>query len=203
MNLLRQAEYRVQPWQNGGGTTRLVAASPLDAGYSAALDWQISLPSIAKDGPFSVLPGLDRQWLMLEGEGLELDCRMSAASAPLSIKVEHALEPIAFSGAWTTAARLRRGPVTGFSVLSRHAKFAAILRIHELRDTTAIEKPAGETLLLFLATGSVRALGGGASAALEHFDSILMQAPGFEACSFSVANWAQTATIIEVRLAAV
>ena len=181
----------------------MIAASPVDAGYSAALDWQLSLPSISKDGPFSPLPGLDRQWLMLEGEGLELDCRMSASGTPFSIKVEHPLQTIAFSGDWTTAARLRRGPVTGFSILSRHAEFAAILRIHELRGTTAIEKPAGETLLLFLAAGSVHALGGGASAALERFDSILMQAPGFEACSVSVANWAQSSTMIEVRLSAV
>jgi uncharacterized protein len=200
VKVLRQADYSAQPWKNGGGTLRLVAASPAEAGYSAALDWQVGIPTIERDGPFSPLPGLDRQWLMLEGDGVSLDCRPQTSDKPVVIGVGRVLEPIAFSGDWATSARLTRGPVTGLSVLSRRGAVAAILDIIEIRGTVPIEKPAGEVLLLFVAKGSVRAFASGAAVSVDRLDTALFSDPGYAACTLSVAGWANSATVVRIRL---
>jgi environmental stress-induced protein Ves len=40
MRLLRRGDQPVQPWKNGGGTSRLIACSPADAAYDA-VDWHV------------------------------------------------------------------------------------------------------------------------------------------------------------------
>ncbi|HEU4539125.1 MAG TPA: HutD family protein, partial [Polyangiaceae bacterium] len=60
-----------QPWKNGGGTTREIAAMPPDAGTSG-FAWRVSVAEIARPGPFSAFPGVDRQIVLLAGEGVRL-----------------------------------------------------------------------------------------------------------------------------------
>lgn len=57
-----------QPWKNGGGRTRELLREP------AAGDWRLrlSLADIDADGPFSAFPGVERWFVVLEGEGVAL-----------------------------------------------------------------------------------------------------------------------------------
>ncbi|GAA0752194.1 HutD family protein [Ideonella azotifigens] len=58
-----------QPWRNGGGVTRELAAWP------DATDWQLrlSVADIERDGPFSAFPGIARWFVVLSGDGVRLD----------------------------------------------------------------------------------------------------------------------------------
>jgi environmental stress-induced protein Ves len=57
-----------QPWRNGGGVTRELLAWP------DAADWQLrlSVATIGKNGPFSAFPGVQRWFVVLEGDGVQL-----------------------------------------------------------------------------------------------------------------------------------
>ena len=56
------------PWKNGGGVTRLLAAS----GDQTQTHWRLSLAEIQKDGPFSTFPGWERILTIVDGDGIDL-----------------------------------------------------------------------------------------------------------------------------------
>ena len=58
----------LQPWRNGGGSTRELFAWPTRE------DWifRISLANVEKSGPFSAFPGIDRHIAIVEGNSLSL-----------------------------------------------------------------------------------------------------------------------------------
>ena len=65
----------VTPWKNGGGSTRELACWPPSAGAGADMDnfgWRVSVATIAVPGPFSAFPGVDRQIMLLQGDGVHL-----------------------------------------------------------------------------------------------------------------------------------
>jgi environmental stress-induced protein Ves len=67
VQIIRVADQPDMPWKNGGGTTReLLAAPPGDQG----LAWRISVATIARDGPFSRFPGVERTLVGLAGVGV-------------------------------------------------------------------------------------------------------------------------------------
>ncbi|MBX3724563.1 MAG: HutD family protein [Xanthomonadales bacterium] len=77
MRVLPANDYRVEPWSNGGGFTRVIAAGRhracrnVDPGR-CPWDWRLSLAEIARAGPFSALPGVARQLMLVEGGPLLL-----------------------------------------------------------------------------------------------------------------------------------
>ena len=70
IRFLAASERRAQPWKNGGGITREIAASP-DGAALDAFDWRVSMAEVAAAGPFSRFEGVDRILTVLTGE-LEL-----------------------------------------------------------------------------------------------------------------------------------
>jgi uncharacterized protein len=51
--------FREQPWKNGGGLTREIAAGDF---------WRLSIATIDRSGPFSEFPGYDRTIVAIEGD---------------------------------------------------------------------------------------------------------------------------------------
>ncbi len=56
-------------WANGRGITHEVIASP----NSEDWDWRLSIAEVSEDGPFSVLPGVDRILVVATGNGIILN----------------------------------------------------------------------------------------------------------------------------------
>jgi environmental stress-induced protein Ves len=74
-----------QPWRNGGGQTRELVRWPED---TSSWRLRISLASVTRSGPFSLYPGVQRWFSVVEGNGVALrvagkEYRLNAASAPL------------------------------------------------------------------------------------------------------------------------
>ena len=156
MQILRAHGHRALPWKNGLGVARIIASQPPEAGYDS-LSWQIGTTSIEADCPFSSLPGLDRQFMMLQGKGVELHCRAANGNPDLRTTIDRPLEPFAFSGDWRTECRLLGGPVQVFNVLARRAVVTARVAILMIEGDTVLEAPAGESLLAWVAGGSLDA----------------------------------------------
>jgi environmental stress-induced protein Ves len=84
MKIVKLADVAPQPWRNGGGTTRDLAAWPSAAHWA----WRISVAEVARDGPFSGYPGIARWFAVVQGAGVVLhfgddDRRMGPESLPL------------------------------------------------------------------------------------------------------------------------
>ena len=173
MKILRRSDYQSIPWKNGRGIAHQIAASPAGAGYDN-FDWQVSRPEIAADGPFSSFPGLDRQFMLVTGNGLTLKIRSSTDGLSFDRPIDAPLEPFAFCGEWDVECVLRDGPVQVFNVMSRRGRAGARLEIVEAGAARPIAKPAGETLLVYVARGPVKAWGRWGKATLAADDSILV-----------------------------
>ena len=75
-----------QAWRNGGGVTRELLTWPAAAGDDWAL--RVSVAQIAREGPFSAFPGVDRWFAVVDGAGVALQFgtrtyRLTPDSAPL------------------------------------------------------------------------------------------------------------------------
>ncbi|MDL5037051.1 HutD family protein [Comamonas resistens] len=114
------------PWKNGGGSTREIVCFPPGAGMDS-FAWRISVAMISQAGPFSAFPGIDRQIMLLDGDGVQL---VSAAAG-----IDHALQqrwqPFAFSGDVALDCSLLGGTSTDFNVMTRRGQWSAEVSIHD------------------------------------------------------------------------
>src|SRR5690349_8702881 len=117
MRLLRSSDYRRMPWKNGGGETRQVAVWPAGASLDA-LDWRVSLATVASDGPFSTFAGVTRTLCVIQGAGIELSIRDEPPQALYTSS-----EPCTFDGEAPASASLIRGPIVDLNVMSRRGRF--------------------------------------------------------------------------------
>ena len=95
-------------WANGLGTTLEVCTSPSTIPW----DWRLSIAEIHQDGPFSILPGIDRALLVAQGAGMTLHLAGVAHSLGL-------FEGVEFSGDLEARATLKDGPVRDLNLMVR------------------------------------------------------------------------------------
>jgi len=184
MRIVRRDACPVQPWKNGGGVSRLIASAPPAAGYDA-IDWHVSRPTIAAGGPFSHLPGLDRQFMLVSGAGVVLHCRGDGAD--FSQRIDTPLAPFAFRGDWAVHCDLIDGPVEVFNVMTRRGLVGATVELHSFGTVPAmLRKPAGEVLVAWCPRGPLTAFGSWGTALLDHDDAVLVDEP--EATEFALAS---------------
>lgn len=109
MRLQRASTRQPMPWRNGKGVQYEIAADgPLPDGWT----WRVSTADIGEDVPFSVYPGVVRDFCVAEGNGVVL-CIDG---------VDHACEPFSvtrFSGAAEVSSRLVNGPVRALNLMQR------------------------------------------------------------------------------------
>lgn len=102
----------IVPWRNGGGSTRELAADPDVAATDPPFRWRVSVATVARDGPFSRFPGVERTLWLLSGKGLTLSLpdREIVLDLPLSAAT--------FAGDVDVTARLHDGPVEDLNVMA-------------------------------------------------------------------------------------
>jgi environmental stress-induced protein Ves len=154
-----------------------IAVSPRAAGYDD-LDWQVSRPEISADGPFLSLPGLDRQFMLVDGAGLTLRVRSADEGIAFDRRIDAVLDPFAFRGEWDVTCTLLDGPVQACNVMTRRGRAGARLDIVASSAAQPVAKPAGETLLVYVARGPVDTWGTWGKATLAADDSILVDEEG-------------------------
>ena len=103
----------VSRWRNGGGETREIISYPPGA---ADFDWRISIATIARDGDFSLFPGVDRIITLLSG-----DVTLYSGDRLIQHLVLH--QPFAFSGEQALAARLSGAHSTDFNIMARRSRY--------------------------------------------------------------------------------
>lgn len=112
------------PWKNGGGTSRELLAWPHKENWKV----RVAVADIAKNGPFSAYPGVDRWFAVLSGEGVRLNGHA----------LDRASEPWQFDGGTPVYCELTGGPTEDFNLMLSGAQ--GVLRKVKGRHEVACRK---------------------------------------------------------------
>lgn len=114
MSLQIFRDHAAMPWPNGAGITYEVTRYP-DTGD---FDWRISLADIDNDCPFSVMPGVDRGIVLMEGN------HMILANLEQKLRID---ELVAFNypGEIAYDCTLPVGPAKDLNIMTRRGKFTS------------------------------------------------------------------------------
>ncbi|MDB5458253.1 MAG: hypothetical protein JWP92_3838 [Caulobacter sp.] len=168
LTALPAADRLAQPWKNGGGTTREVAAFPGSGGFD--FDWRVSLAEVSAGGPFSRFPGVDRILTVLEGAmRLTIEGREPVA-------LDAAAGPYAFPGDLDCAAEVI-APVVDLNVMTRRGAVTATVSRWIVADPIQVPLTTSLTLLV-LAEGEARLTLGGRSETLGRYDAARIDGGG-------------------------
>jgi len=113
------------PWANGRGTSYEIAS---DRNAAGEWTWRVAIAPVVLDGPFSSLAGVDRELVIIEGNGMVLDVDgKSVECLPGQV--------VRFAGESTTSARLVDGPVVDLGLMTvRDAVAGSMSIVADLGD---------------------------------------------------------------------
>lgn len=156
LSLLSPSDYQRTRWKNDGGwTTELARSGGED------FRWRCSIADIERDGPFSPFPGIERDLLLLEGNGMELDIAGIGTR-----RLTHRFERVHFPGEAAVDCNVLAGPTRDFNVMARRDAVRAEVVARPLVGPMVIfPDPACEWLLHML-TGEAHARTGDAAETL-------------------------------------
>ena len=130
------------PWKNGGGSTRELACWPPGAGMDA-FGWRVSVATIAAPGPFSAFADVDRQIMLLDGDGVCL------TSSGWRHALDQRWQPFAFSGDEPVDCAMLGGASTDFNLMLRRGAWSGHLQVlREVPSQTQVQTQAGLCMVL-------------------------------------------------------
>lgn len=148
-----QSARRVR-WRNGAGWTREILSWPPSgaagdgADAATAWDWRLSIADIESDGPFSSFPGIERECLLLRGEGVRLQIEPAEA---------HTLSPpsgrLRFDGGYAASATLVNGRVEVLNLMWRRDRIQASTWHRPLVGTMVVFVDPGSRWLVHVLAG--------------------------------------------------
>jgi environmental stress-induced protein Ves len=165
LTLHRAADCRRVRWKNDGGWTTEIAREP--AGDAADFRWRISIADIESDGPFSAFPGIDRDLLLLSGNGIELDID----DAP-PLRLSGRFQRVRFDGGARVDCRLLAGPTRDFNVMTRRDALQAEVMARPLVGSMVLFPETGVTWLAHAFSGSAEVRAGERKQALDTADTL-------------------------------
>lgn len=116
--LIRANDYRRERWKNGLGWTREIMRSPPRGDWN----WRLSIAEIEEDAPFSRFDDVDRELVLLSGNGLALHFDDGPEQVLLP---PH--DRVRFRGERSVSGRLVDGPTQDFNLMWRRDRIEARL----------------------------------------------------------------------------
>lgn len=167
-------EYRRLRWKNGAGWTREICACRMDGreGIDAAeWDFRLSIAEIEADAPFSSFPGVERELVLLNGNGLRLrfdDGGLQTLLPP------H--DRARFAGECALTGQLVDGRTEDFNLMWRRDAVQATLWHRPLVGAMVVFVDAGACWAAHLLAGQARVEGETSGGALTQGDTALLHA---------------------------
>ena len=146
MRLQRAEAHRKMTWANGLGSTDEVLAFPRSDGWT----WRLSIADVTADGPFSLLPGVDRCLAVASGNGMTLHIGATA-------HVLARFDSVTFSGDCEAHAELVDGPVRDLNVMVRRGYGHGMPSLHVERFNEGAEFGFDGGVAIVVLDGSVTA----------------------------------------------
>ena len=127
MRIQRVDEHSAMPWANGLGTSYEVAS---DRNADGEWTWRVAIAPVVLDGPFSVMPGVDRELVVIEGNGMVLNVDDESVKCMPG-------QVVRFSGDSVTIARLLDGPTVDLGLMTvRGSVTGSMLVVVDVGDVT-------------------------------------------------------------------
>ena len=165
--LIPATEYRRERWKNGLGWTREVLRWPREG---EQWDWRVSVAEVDKGGPFSSFPGVDRELVLLSGEGMRL---VFEDGGDVELRPPHGRHR--FAGERALAAELFNGPTQDFNLMWRRERVSASLLHRPLVGPMLFFAEPGVRWLAYLISGRATVKDQLLPLALEQGDSVLLE----------------------------
>lgn len=150
--VLRARDYRRMRWKNGAGWTSEVFRVP----DSDDWNWRLSIADVETDAPFSAFPGVERELVLLSGNGMRL--RFDDGTT-------HELLPphgtLRFSGECPLVGELLDGPSRDFNVMWKRGEVAVQLWRRPLAGAMVLFADPGETWVVHMLAGQAHFSGSG------------------------------------------
>lgn len=162
-------EHRRERWRNGLGWTRLIVAWPE---APEAWRWRLSIAEIEQRAPWSPFPGVDREQVLLEGEGLRLHFGEGA--------VRELAPPFGrtrYTGEEPVTGEPLGGRAVALNLMWRRDAVRADLWRRPLVGPMLFFADAGETWLLYLLAGQGRFDDASGLPPLGHGDAAVLASP--------------------------
>lgn len=161
-------EHRRERWRNGLGWTRAIAAWPDGPDWR----WRLSIAEIEQVAPYSPFPGVDREQVLLEGEGLRLrfDDGQTLDLAPPCGQAR-------FAGERPVTGEPVAGRAVAFNLMWRRDAVRADLWRRPLVGPMLFFADADETWALYLLGGQARFDDASGLPPLEQGDLALLASP--------------------------
>jgi len=158
VRILPAQHYRRERWRNGAGWTREIVRLhgadergwiPADGGEGAD-DWDVrlSIAEIDHDCAFSAFPGIERELVLLRGDGVEL-----AFADGHVVMIDPPHGRTRFDGAQSPGCRLQHGPTHDFNLMWRPQRVQAQLLHRPLVGSMVFFAGAGVTWAVYLLSG--------------------------------------------------
>ena len=162
-------EYRRIRWRNGQGWTREIHAE----GTAEDWSWRLSIAEIEHDAAFSLFPGVDRELMLLSGDGLRL--RFDDGEC---VELSPPHDRHRFAGERALTGELVDGTTHDFNLMWRRDRIRATTWHRPLVGPMVIFVEPGSTWVVHLIAGQARfdatsglpALAAGDTAMLEAGD---------------------------------
>jgi uncharacterized protein len=159
-------EYVRVRWSNGLGWTREIARGP----EGDAWDWRLSIAEIERDAAFSRFEGIEREMVLVEGNGLRL--RFGNG------RVDELLPPhagVRFPGEAQVQGEPLEGRATAFNLMWRRARIDAQLWRRPLVGAMVVFLDPRETWAVHLLAGQARFADGSRAPPLAMGDTALLR----------------------------
>ena len=150
--VLHASGYRRMRWKNGAGwTSEILKVHGSDVRDTNDWHWRLSIAEIETDAPFSAFPGVDRELVLLSGNGLRLhfDDGESHDLLPPHDKLRFAGEIAAFG-------ELIDGPTRDFNLMWKRDVVDAQLWRRPLAGTMVLFVDPGDTWAIHALAGRAR-----------------------------------------------
>ena len=119
LQIIRLSDVQPTSWKNGGGTTRELVAWP----NAEEWKWRASVAEVAKSGPFSSFPDVQRWFAVLSGDGVSLT--VDGQSHELRVSDP----PLRFDGAAKTHCELLGDATQDFNLMVQGGATARMQRV--------------------------------------------------------------------------
>lgn len=150
--LLHAADYRRMRWKNGAGwTLEILKVNGSEERDTNDWDWRLSIAEIETDAPFSAFPGVDRELVLLNGNGLRL--RFDDGDVHDLLPPHNRLR---FAGERTAFGELIDGPTRDFNLMWKRDAVDAQLWRRPLAGTMVLFVDPGDTWAIHTLAGQAR-----------------------------------------------
>jgi uncharacterized protein len=158
-------------WRNGQGVSWEIASFKREG--ASDYSWRFAKAQIDSDVPFSIYPGMDRIFMMIEGQGMDLEFEGGKI-----LYVHEKFVPHLFSCDVPLVCKLRGGPSLDLNLFTARGAFTSTCEVRKLRSSEKLRIQVPVTVAYLLEGDCV--LGGtnmktGDSAVIEGQSSVEIQ----------------------------